>query len=73
MIALLLNVPGLGFDLMIDGLEMLAGPVLVASLLLPKLAPAPIVDQMRAERGGPLPQEAFGRGRRAYSPPNHLS
>lgn len=72
LIAFLLNVPGIGLDLFIDGLEILAGPVLVASLVLPRIVPAHIVEWLRAERG-PVPVTHPVRRGRVYSPPNHLS
>jgi len=54
LIGLLLNAPGLGMDLLVDGIEMLAGPVLIASLLLTHMAPKEIVEQVRGERQGVL-------------------
>ena len=45
---------GLGLDGMLDGAEAVAGPVVFGSLLLPFLAPRPLVMQIRAERSGLL-------------------
>jgi hypothetical protein len=49
-IAALLPFVGVAGDLALDGAEAVIGPVLIASLLLPYLAPAEIVQQIRAER-----------------------
>lgn len=46
---LLLPFVGLAADFALDGVEILAGPLLVASLTLPHLAPREIVEQIRAE------------------------
>ena len=66
LIALLLNIPGLGFDVMVDGLEMLAGPVLIGCALLPRLLPAALVTELRTERygvsPGPTPQLGIRTG-----------
>lgn len=48
----LLNIVGFGFDFLVDGLEVLAGPLLFGALMLPRLAPAHIVARIRAERSG---------------------
>jgi hypothetical protein len=48
--ALILPVAGIAGDVVLDGAEAVIGPVLVATLLLPYLAPATIVQQIRAER-----------------------
>jgi hypothetical protein len=54
---MLLPVLGAMGDFVIDGAELVAGPLLLASALLPFVAPRPVVDQVRAERsastGGP--------------------
>ena len=60
-IAMLLNVPGIGMDMMIDGLEILTGPVVVASLLLPRFVPAHVVKQVRAARAGLDPQRVYSQ------------
>jgi len=52
--ALILPVAGAAGDIAIDGAEAVIIPVLVATLLLPQLAPAPIVQQIRAERARPV-------------------
>lgn len=49
-IAALLPFIGAAGDLALDGAEAIIGPVLIATLLLPHLAPADIVRQIRAER-----------------------
>jgi hypothetical protein len=41
---------GIAGDFAIDGLEAIAGPLLIANLLLPYLAPQEIVARIRAER-----------------------
>ncbi|HLK59849.1 MAG TPA: hypothetical protein VKU00_25025 [Chthonomonadaceae bacterium] len=51
-IAGLLPALGVMMDVTIDGLEFVAGPILFAVLLLPHLAPKPLVQQIRAERAG---------------------
>ncbi len=52
LIAALLNVPGIGIDLLIEGVEIIAGPLLFGALFLTRFAPREIVQQMRAERYG---------------------
>jgi len=49
-IAALLPFIGVAGYLALDGAEAVIGPVLIATLLLPHLAPADIVQQIRAER-----------------------
>jgi hypothetical protein len=49
-LAALLPFVGAAGDLALDGAEAIIGPVLIASLLLPYLAPAEIVEVIRAER-----------------------
>lgn len=46
---MLLPFVGIAADLALDGVELLAGPIIVASLVLPYLAPREIVEQIRAE------------------------
>jgi hypothetical protein len=41
---------GVAGDLALDGAEAVIGPVLIATILLPYLTPAAIVQQIRAER-----------------------
>jgi hypothetical protein len=48
-VAALLPLIGAAGDLVLDGAEAVIGPVLIATLLLPHLAPADIVQQIRAE------------------------
>ena len=50
--AFLLPVAGAAGAVALDGAEAVLGPVLIATLLMPHLAPANIVQQLRAERGG---------------------
>lgn len=56
-LALLLPFLGVELDLLADGAEMLIGPPLLAALLLPHLAPRPLIEALRAERYG-LPVSA---------------
>jgi hypothetical protein len=49
-LALFLPVVGAAGDIALDGAEAVIVPVLVATLLMPYLAPATIVEQLRAER-----------------------
>jgi hypothetical protein len=51
----LLPVLGIAGDAVLDGAELVAGPLLLAHLLLPFVAPRPLVDQIRAERAGAPP------------------
>ncbi len=51
-LALLLPIVGLAADFAVDGIELLAGPLLVATLALPHLAPRAVVEQIRAEGDG---------------------
>ncbi|HLV80426.1 MAG TPA: hypothetical protein VKT32_09090 [Chthonomonadaceae bacterium] len=39
-------------DVVVDGLETVVGPFVLGALLLPFLAPRPLVDRIRAERAG---------------------
>ena len=48
-VAALLPLIGAAGDLVLDGAEAVLGPVLIATLLLPHLAPADLVQQIRAE------------------------
>jgi hypothetical protein len=48
--AVILPVIGIAGDVILDGAEAVIGTVFIASLLLPYLAPATIVRQIRAER-----------------------
>jgi hypothetical protein len=48
-LAALLPFIGAAGDLALDGTEAVIGPVLIATLLLPYLAPADLVRQIRAE------------------------
>lgn len=42
-------------DFIVDGMETVLGPFVLCALLLPFLAPRPLVDQIRAERSGIVP------------------
>ena len=48
-VAALLPLVGAAGDLALDGAEAVIGPVLIATLLLPHLAPADLVQQIRVE------------------------
>jgi hypothetical protein len=48
--AMLLPIVGISGDLAVDGAEAVIGPVVVATLVLPYLAPASLVQQIRSER-----------------------
>ena len=43
---------GIVSDLLLDGVEAIVGPFLVACLVLPYLAPSTVVNQVRRERAG---------------------
>jgi hypothetical protein len=46
----LLPILGAAGDIMVDGAELIAGPLLLANVLLPFVAPRDIVAQIRSER-----------------------
>ena len=48
--AVILPILGIAGDVALDGVEAIFGPLLIATLLLPYLAPDPIVQQIRFER-----------------------
>ena len=50
LVAALLPFIGAAGDLVLDSAEAVIGPVLIATILLPHIAPADIVRQIRAER-----------------------
>src|SRR4028118_817226 len=50
LIAVLLPGVGLAIDAVLNGLEFIAGPLLASALVLPFVAPRPLVEQIRAER-----------------------
>ena len=52
--AVILPIVGIAGDVALDGLEAIFGPVLIATLLLPYLAPERLVQQIRAERARPV-------------------
>ncbi len=54
MLAVLLPVIGLGFDVVLNGVELIVCPILFAALLLPHLAPRPFVDAARARQAVPV-------------------
>lgn len=49
-LAALLPILGLAGDFVLDGAEMVAGPLVLATLLLPFVAPREVVDRVLAER-----------------------
>jgi len=51
-LAMVLPVLGAMGDFMIDGAELIAGPLLLAHALLPFVAPRHVVEQVRVERAG---------------------
>ena len=53
LLSMLLPILGIAGDVVIDGAELIAGPLLLAALLLPFLAPRDIITQIRAERATP--------------------
>jgi hypothetical protein len=52
LLSMLLPILGIAGDVVIDGAELIAGPLLLAALL-PFLAPRDIITQIRAERATP--------------------
>ena len=52
--AVILPIIGIAGDVVLDGVEAVFGPILIATLLLPYLAPDPIVQRIRAERARPV-------------------
>lgn len=50
--AMLVPVLGALGDFVIDGAEVVAGPLLLATMLLPFLAPRNVVEQIHSERSG---------------------
>jgi hypothetical protein len=52
--AVILPIVGIAGDVVLDGVEAVFGPVLIATLLLPYLAPDLVVQQIRAERARPV-------------------
>ncbi|MBV9866057.1 MAG: hypothetical protein JO316_11955 [Abitibacteriaceae bacterium] len=52
LLALMLPILGFAGDFVIDGVEGVVGPFVLASLLLPHLAPEPITQAIRSERAG---------------------
>jgi hypothetical protein len=57
LVAFLLPIVGAGIDLAFNGVENIVGPLLLAALLLPHVAPKALVQRIRAERSGPIPVE----------------
>jgi hypothetical protein len=51
-LSMLLPILGVFGDAVIDGAEIVAGPILLAALLLPSLAPRDVVEKIRSERSG---------------------
>lgn len=58
----LLPVLGIAGDIVLDGAEMIAGPLLLANALLPFVAPRGVVDLVRAERSPGAPNVPKGEG-----------
>jgi hypothetical protein len=55
-LAMILPLIGITGDLVLGGAEAVIGPVIVACFLLPRIAPAALVAQIRAEQqGAPAP------------------
>jgi hypothetical protein len=52
LLSVLLPVLGAAGDVVVDGVEIVAGPLLLANLLLPFVAPRDVVEIVRAERSG---------------------
>ena len=52
LLAIVLPVIGLVPDALVDGMEMVIGPLLFASLMLPYLIPSALTQQLRAEHLG---------------------
>lgn len=52
MVAGLIPVIGLAGDIAVDGIELVAGPLLFACMLLPWLTPSSIASQVRGESNG---------------------
>ena len=50
LLTFLLPILGAAGDVVVDGAELIAGPLLLAALLLPFLAPREVVDRIRSER-----------------------
>jgi hypothetical protein len=50
LIAVLLPGVGLTINAILNGMEFIAGPLLASALVLPFVAPRPLVEQIRAER-----------------------
>jgi len=51
-LSVLLPIFGVVGDMIVDGAEIIAGPLLLANVLLPFLAPRDVVEQVRSERSG---------------------
>jgi hypothetical protein len=66
--ALILPVVGAAGDIAVDGAEIVIGPLLIATLLMPRLAPPNIVAQLKAERATPV-REAPASSPSAKPPP----
>jgi hypothetical protein len=51
LLAALVPFGGLAGDLVVDGLELVLGPPVIAALLLPRLVPRVLAEVLRRERG----------------------
>ena len=54
-LSMLLPILGGVGDVVVDGAEMIAGPLLLAAMFLPLLAPRDLVEQIRSERSASTP------------------
>jgi hypothetical protein len=52
LISMLVPLVGMAGDMALDGVELVAGPLLLGNLLLPYLAPREVVAQVQAEQAG---------------------
>jgi hypothetical protein len=50
--AMILPLIGIAGDLVVGGAEAVVGPIIVACLILPHMAPPALVDRVRAEQAG---------------------
>lgn len=55
-LSMLLPVLGAAGDIVIDGAETIAGPLILANLLLPFVAPRDLVERIRSERSTGAPK-----------------
>lgn len=55
LVGLLLPFVGVAADMLIDGVEFFVLPLLIACIVLPRIAPKMVVEDVRAELSGMLP------------------